>query len=184
MNKVNWKSKSTWIIVFSLLCNFILGCAVYTYYDQSVQQQRDYNALQEQHELLQKNTSELNNKIDVLQSQLDETQPTIDELQSQLSSLTSENTSLKAQIETLTNERNSLQQKLNSQQSSNASSTSSSASTYSESSSVGQGETVYITASGKKYHNAGCRYLKKSKIAISLSDAKRQGYTACSVCGG
>ena len=96
MNKVNWKSKSTWIIVFSLLCNFILGCAVYTYYDQSVQQQRDYNALQEQHELLQKNTSELNNKIDALQSQLDETQPTIDELQSQLSSLTSENTSLQA----------------------------------------------------------------------------------------
>ena len=59
MNKVNWKSKSTWIIVFSLLCNFILGCAVYTYYDQSVQQQRDYNALQEQHELLQLDTGDL-----------------------------------------------------------------------------------------------------------------------------
>lgn len=28
----------------------------------------------------------------------------------------------------------------------------------------------------------GCRYLKKSKHAISLSNAKAQGYTPCSVC--
>ena len=42
--------------------------------------------------------------------------------------------------------------------------------------------TVYITASGEKYHNSGCRYLKNSKIAISLSDAKAKGYTPCSVC--
>ena len=42
--------------------------------------------------------------------------------------------------------------------------------------------TVYITATGAKYHRAGCSYLKKSSIAISLSDAKAQGYTACSRC--
>jgi len=41
--------------------------------------------------------------------------------------------------------------------------------------------TVYITKTGAKYHRDGCRYLSKSKIAISLEDAKRS-YTACSVC--
>lgn len=41
---------------------------------------------------------------------------------------------------------------------------------------------VYITNTGGKYHNAGCRYLKDSSIAIRLSEAKRRGYTACSVC--
>jgi competence protein ComEC len=41
---------------------------------------------------------------------------------------------------------------------------------------------VYITDTGKKYHTATCRSLGKSKIPISLKDAKAQGYTPCSVC--
>jgi len=44
--------------------------------------------------------------------------------------------------------------------------------------------TVYVTKTGKKYHAAGCRYLSKSCIPISLNDAISQGYTPCSVCGG
>lgn len=44
------------------------------------------------------------------------------------------------------------------------------------------GKTVYVTATGEKYHNAGCRYLKKSQRAITLSDAQSRGYSACSVC--
>jgi len=40
---------------------------------------------------------------------------------------------------------------------------------------------VYITRTGAKYHRDGCRYLSKSKIPISLTDAKR-GYSPCSVC--
>ena len=43
-------------------------------------------------------------------------------------------------------------------------------------------QTVYITKTGKKYHTASCRYLGKSKIPISLKDAKAKGYTPCSVC--
>lgn len=43
-------------------------------------------------------------------------------------------------------------------------------------------EEVYITNTGKKYHRGGCRYLKKSKIPISLEKAKGQGYGPCSVC--
>jgi hypothetical protein len=41
--------------------------------------------------------------------------------------------------------------------------------------------TVYVTDSGSKYHSAGCRYLAKSSIPISLSSALGQ-YGPCSVC--
>jgi hypothetical protein len=43
-------------------------------------------------------------------------------------------------------------------------------------------QTVYITKTGEKYHEDGCRYLSKSAYSISLSDAKEKGYTACKVC--
>jgi hypothetical protein len=45
-----------------------------------------------------------------------------------------------------------------------------------------QSSTVYITRTGAKYHRDGCRYLSRSRIPISLSNAKAQGYGACSVC--
>ena len=45
-----------------------------------------------------------------------------------------------------------------------------------------QDMTVYVTRTGKKYHRDSCRYLSKSKIPISLSDAKSNGYGPCSVC--
>ena len=43
------------------------------------------------------------------------------------------------------------------------------------------GETVYITRTGTKYHNADCRYLKSSCIPISKKDAA-ENYSPCSVC--
>ena len=42
--------------------------------------------------------------------------------------------------------------------------------------------TVYITKSGKKYHKEDCAFLSKSKIAISLSQAKKRGFTPCKIC--
>ncbi len=42
--------------------------------------------------------------------------------------------------------------------------------------------TVYITKSGKKYHRAQCQFLAKSKIPISLTQAKKRGFTPCKVC--
>ena len=42
--------------------------------------------------------------------------------------------------------------------------------------------TVYITRTGKKYHGLDCRYLRKSCIPISLTEAKQRGYTPCKVC--
>ncbi|MEG3071086.1 MAG: MBL fold metallo-hydrolase [Candidatus Syntrophopropionicum ammoniitolerans] len=42
--------------------------------------------------------------------------------------------------------------------------------------------TVYITNTGKKYHTSGCSSLSKSKIPISLQDAKNRGYGPCARC--
>ena len=42
-------------------------------------------------------------------------------------------------------------------------------------------DTVYITKTGKKYHRGTCRYLKKSKIAISRKKAMKR-YQPCKVC--
>lgn len=42
--------------------------------------------------------------------------------------------------------------------------------------------TVYITNTGSKYHLGDCGSLKKSKIPISLEDAKNQGYGPCGRC--
>lgn len=40
---------------------------------------------------------------------------------------------------------------------------------------------VFITKTGTKYHKAGCRYLSKSKLPISLQEAESH-YGPCSVC--
>ncbi len=45
-----------------------------------------------------------------------------------------------------------------------------------------RGFTVYVTASGGKYHLDGCRYLNDSKSPLRLEDALRAGYTPCGVC--
>lgn len=42
--------------------------------------------------------------------------------------------------------------------------------------------TVYITRTGSKYHRSWCSYLRNSKIAVDISKAKENGYTACSRC--
>jgi hypothetical protein len=60
-----------------------------------------------------------------------------------------------------------------------AATTSSSASSASKASSTTNPQTVYVTKTGKKYHNDGCSSLKKSKIAMSLSEAEAEGYTPC-----
>lgn len=63
-----------------------------------------------------------------------------------------------------------------------AATTSSSASSASKASSTTNPQTVYVTKTGKKYHNDGCSSLKKSKIAMSLSEAEAEGCTPCKNC--
>jgi opacity protein-like surface antigen len=41
---------------------------------------------------------------------------------------------------------------------------------------------VYVTESGSKYHTQDCSHLSNSKIPVTLSQAKQQGYEPCSVC--
>ena len=42
-------------------------------------------------------------------------------------------------------------------------------------------DSVFVTASGKKYHRDGCKFIAKSKIPIALKDAQAK-YEPCSVC--
>lgn len=41
---------------------------------------------------------------------------------------------------------------------------------------------VYITRTDSKYHRAGCQDLSRSSIPVSIKEAIRQGYEACSRC--
>lgn len=46
-----------------------------------------------------------------------------------------------------------------------------------------QGETVYITRSGERYHKPDCYHIKKRTITtLALADALAEGYTACKDC--
>jgi micrococcal nuclease len=44
------------------------------------------------------------------------------------------------------------------------------------------GGTIYVTATGKKYHRDGCRYLSMSQRATTKRDVEKRGLTPCSVC--
>lgn len=44
------------------------------------------------------------------------------------------------------------------------------------------GQTVYTTVTGTKYHLDDCRYLKNSKVKTDVSSALLNGYVACLVC--
>ncbi len=46
-----------------------------------------------------------------------------------------------------------------------------------------QGDVVYITPTGKRYHNAGCQHARNG-TPMSRSQAQAAGYTPCQVCGG
>ena len=42
--------------------------------------------------------------------------------------------------------------------------------------------TVYVTRTGKKYHRDGCSSLRRSKIPISLAEAKERNFGPCGRC--
>lgn len=184
--KFDKNTLKTLVIAASLLLNCVLGGASYTYYHHLAEQMNETASLQSQ-------VSHLEGSVSDLQAQADESQPAIDDLKAQVASLTEEKNGLQTQVDTLTSQKADLQKQVDTLKA-DASSGSSSGSSSSGGSSASvpaaysssddQSETVYVTNTGSKYHSAGCRYLKKSQIPMSLSEAKRQGYTACSVCGG
>lgn len=168
--KFDKNTLKTLVIAASLLLNCVLGGASYTYYHHLAEQMNETASLQSQ-------VSHLEGSVSDLQAQADESQPAIDDLKAQVDTLTSQKADLQKQVDTL-------KAGASSGSSSGGSSSDSSSVPAAYSSSDDQSETVYVTDTGSKYHSAGCRYLKKSQIPMSLSEAKRQGYTACSVCGG
>ncbi|MDR0602023.1 MAG: hypothetical protein LBG42_06530, partial [Treponema sp.] len=41
--------------------------------------------------------------------------------------------------------------------------------------------TVYVTSTGTKYHRENCMSLRRSKTAVSLETAVRDGYEPCGI---
>ena len=173
--KFDKNTLKTLVIAASLLLNCVLGGASYTYYHHLAEQMNETASLQSQ-------VSHLEGSVSDLQAQADESQPAIDGLKAQVASLTEEKNGLQTQVDTLTSQKADLQKQVDtlkvgasSGSSSGGSSSDSSSVPAAYSSSDDQSETVYVTDTGSKYHSAGCRYLKKSQIPMSLSEAKRQG---------
>ena len=106
----------------------------------------------------------------------------------QINTLTKENKDLESQVNTLTSQKKTLDEKVSSTQTTKSQtsktttqttqSTSASAETPAQTTSY----TVYVTNTGKKYHSAGCSYLRQSQIAKDKNTAISEGYTACSRC--
>jgi hypothetical protein len=49
-------------------------------------------------------------------------------------------------------------------------------------SAIGLSQTVFITKTGKKYHQEKCSYLRSTATPIELFEALNRGLGACSVC--
>jgi methylphosphotriester-DNA--protein-cysteine methyltransferase len=39
-----------------------------------------------------------------------------------------------------------------------------------------------VNASGKKYHQKGCKMIKKDAKELTISEAVKKGYTPCKIC--
>lgn len=147
------------------------------------------------------NYTEYENRISELNKQVEKLKDDSNKLQGEIEHIKQEKNDLTEKNEKLTNEKNALEeqkktleeekQQLNSKieelnKKIYTSSPSNSAVTKKATSNTPvqntNSETVYITKTGNKYHKSWCSYLRKSKIAISLDNAKSQGYTACSRC--
>ncbi|MDY4429678.1 hypothetical protein [Evtepia sp.] len=125
---------------------------------------------------------DLNSTISRLESSGGDKDSRIQELEAEVETLEEQVETLEAQLAEKSSSSASQSTGSSSGQTVSQSSGSASSSGSSSSSSETQSQTVYITRTGSKYHRNGCQYLRQSQIAISLSDAKARGYTACSRC--
>lgn len=141
----------------------------------------------EQIKILGKNEKqdELNNNIKNLEetvknftSQKQSLETEVSNLQNQKSQLENEINALEAEKQSLNNEIAKL--KDNKQTTSSATTTSSSKTTITTDNT--NSTIVYVTKTGDKYHRGSCSYLRQSRIQKTLSEAKSQGYTPCSIC--
>ena len=160
----NRKDKTKLLVLCSVL--FIAALVLGIFYCVS---NEGYNYAREE-------IASLSSELDVLQRKYNDLElntRNADELEA-------ENASLEKQIEEQEAEIASLEAAL-AVYSSGSSGSSSSGGTTSSTSDT-QSVTVYITNTGSKYHKNGCQYLRESKNAVTLTQAKSWGYTACSRC--
>lgn len=130
-----------------------------------------YHATEEGYKYAREEVLSLESEMEVLQrkyTKLEQSAQNVDELEA-------ENASLARQVEEQESEISWLEANLAAYSSGDSSSVTSSTSDT-------QSVTVYITNTGSKYHKNGCQYLRESKNAVTLSQAKSWGYTACSRC--
>lgn len=136
------------------------------------------SSLTNQNEKLENSITTYTNTISNLNDKNKSLEEKIQKLEKENSKLESEKNNLQNQISSLTSKNNVSSS--NSSSSSNSTSKRKNSST--DSTTSNSSRTVYITKTGSKYHSSSCSYLKRSKIAISLKDAKDRGYSACSRC--
>ena len=173
MEKKNWQSI---LLTLSIIANIALGSFAYSFYDG---QQR----AQQELALAEADSS-------AYQLQAEHTADKNAELIEQVEQLSAENSTLKKQAELAAQapeepSEEFTEEVYNEESPSETYSEPASASYYEEpveEYSEPQGQTVYVTNTGSKYHQDGCRYLSKSKIPISLDDAISSGYEPCSKC--
>lgn len=154
---------------------------------------KEYNILKTDYDVIKKKSREQEEQISELsqEEKQNEINNNIKTLESKVEELTSTKTSLENEIKSLEKEKISLETKntisYKTTQDNNSSKVSSS--TSKSNTNINQvtsqntnSSIVYVTKTGKKYHKAGCSYLKESKIEMTLENAKNRGYTACSKC--
>ena len=133
--------------------------------DQLAKVTTELDTANSQNETLSQQIQDLSSTIEDLTAKNEELQTSLDEANAEISKLNTKNTTTQS-----------------SSSDNSSSSTAVSSSETVEESSTSTSYTVYITKTGEKYHRDGCRYLKKSQIAIDKNAAVAQGYTPCSVC--
>ena len=178
-----------------LILSFLLFCALCAYtnpvdvtqYENKITElnaKLEYNEkqitnLQEANKLLQ----ESNSKLEEEKSTLEGEKQTLENEKNELTTKVDELKNASSTSSTTTSSSSEIQKSSTSTASSSTSNSKSSSVTSTTSSTNNdQSYTVYITNTGSKYHSASCSYLRKSKIAITLNEAKSKGYTACSKC--
>lgn len=177
-----------------LILSFLLFCALCAYtnpvdvtqYENKITElnaKLEYNEkqitnLQEENNFLQKSKSKLEEEKSTLEGE----KQTLENEKNELTTKVDELENASSTSSTTTSSGSEIQKASTSIASSLTSNSKSSSETSPTSSTDNQSYTVYITNTGSKYHSASCSYLRKSKIAINLSEAKSKGYTACSKC--
>jgi|GEM_PF-3595541 len=175
------------ILAFSLIINFSTGSIISSLNNQINTLSTKISNIEAENESLSTIVEEKDNQLSLLEIDNSTLNISNEELQNKISELEStiqqqadsieENENLSQRVSELESENAQLKQ-----QNTSTTTNTENAEISSDNNSSNSSDIVHITKTGSKYHRAGCQYLSKSDIEISLESAKAQGYTACSKC--